>query len=247
MKYYRTVSEVLHGFDVDCLCVGWDGKNIWMTERGKYAMSRGYNTVDLGFASTSYERRLMKYGVMGIGIYVSDIENYNILERPGYYWANIEGLSLIIYLNRIGRVNTTPDYGESTELHIDMYSYSTRFTHAMSELEKVLNKEEIEDFMRLRELPVDFNILYKEYDIEGPISIIGSYFHVNDRSVIDLLTISERVYMVMQDVDGITIPRQPEIIIPVEGEQVTNVSFPVVYNDPEDWYVGAYVSKKDLL
>ena len=60
-KLFRTYSEILHGIDVDCCCIGWDGVDVWATERCMFALNRGYNTVNLDLASTSYEYKLAKY------------------------------------------------------------------------------------------------------------------------------------------------------------------------------------------
>ncbi len=70
LRLYRTLSEILHGFDVDCSSIGYDGKNILMTRRAYYAITHGYNTVNFGRLSPSYEFRLAKYGTKGMAIKV---------------------------------------------------------------------------------------------------------------------------------------------------------------------------------
>ena len=75
---YSTFSEALHGFDIDCLCLGWDGQDVYATERGNYALFGGFNTINLDIASDSYEELLAKYGVMGISVFVPELDDYNV-------------------------------------------------------------------------------------------------------------------------------------------------------------------------
>ena len=74
LRLYRTPSEILHGFDVDCCSIGYDGENIWLTQRALFALARGYNTVNFGRLSPSYEYRLVKYGTRGVSIKVPNFE-----------------------------------------------------------------------------------------------------------------------------------------------------------------------------
>ncbi len=78
LRLYRTPSEVLHGFDVDCCAVGyWQGK-FYMTQRAAYALRRGYNTVNLNRLSPSYEHRLLKYLGRGFGIKIPGFDKTKI-------------------------------------------------------------------------------------------------------------------------------------------------------------------------
>lgn len=62
LRLYQTPSEILHGFDVDSCCLGYDGDNVWMTDRCWFALENGYNTVNMDRLSRTYELRLAKYG-----------------------------------------------------------------------------------------------------------------------------------------------------------------------------------------
>ena len=71
LRVYRSATEVLLGFDVDCCCVGM-GSDMKprANARGWRALVTGLNAIDLTRRSPSYERRLLKYSVRGYGIYV---------------------------------------------------------------------------------------------------------------------------------------------------------------------------------
>ena len=71
LKMYKTYSEVLHGFDLDSDCVGWDGVDVWATERGKYALSHGYETLNNISISNYYMRMLETRAKFGMDIDLS--------------------------------------------------------------------------------------------------------------------------------------------------------------------------------
>ena len=78
LKLYKTVYEVLYSFDVDCECIGWDGVDVWATERCMFALNRGYNTVNFNHTLNLYEYVLANYGQYKMSIKVPDIGDYNI-------------------------------------------------------------------------------------------------------------------------------------------------------------------------
>jgi hypothetical protein len=61
LRGYKTPSEVLHGFDVDCCCIGYDGSKIWLSERCFFSLNNMINVVDFDRLSPTYEYRLSKY------------------------------------------------------------------------------------------------------------------------------------------------------------------------------------------
>jgi hypothetical protein len=70
LRLYRTPSEILHGFDVDCCSIGYDGQDIWLTQRALHAISTGMNVFSFERMSPSYEWRLAKYGGRGFSVKV---------------------------------------------------------------------------------------------------------------------------------------------------------------------------------
>ena len=83
LRIYRTPSEILHGFDVDSCSLGYDGKNIWATQRALFAIKHGYNTVNFDRLSPSYEHRLVKYGTRGVAVKI-----------PNFYRSRVNTVSL---------------------------------------------------------------------------------------------------------------------------------------------------------
>lgn len=79
LRLYRKPSEILHGFDVDCCSIGYDGTDLWITDRALYSLMHGYNTVNFDRLSPSYEARLIKYGARGFSINVPNFTRDLIL------------------------------------------------------------------------------------------------------------------------------------------------------------------------
>jgi hypothetical protein len=79
-RIYRSPSEIITGFDVDSCCIltNMDGE-IYTTERGYYAIQKGYNTINFERLSPSYEYRLMKYNKRGFGIWIPFIEYFKLM------------------------------------------------------------------------------------------------------------------------------------------------------------------------
>lgn len=69
LRVYRSISEILTGFDVDCSCVAYDGKQVYASPRAVAAYMTQTNTIDLTRRSPSYENRLSKYSHRGFEIY----------------------------------------------------------------------------------------------------------------------------------------------------------------------------------
>nr|QBK90285.1 MAG: hypothetical protein LCPAC102_01980 [Pithovirus LCPAC102] len=78
LRLYKSMSEILHGFDIDSCCIGYDGVDVWMTQRAFYSIYNGYNTVNFNYLSPSYEHRLAKYGIRGMSVMIPNININNI-------------------------------------------------------------------------------------------------------------------------------------------------------------------------
>jgi hypothetical protein len=69
LRIYRSISEILTGFDVDCSCAAYDGKQVYASPRALAAYMTQMNTIDLTRRSPSYENRLSKYSRRGFEVY----------------------------------------------------------------------------------------------------------------------------------------------------------------------------------
>lgn len=69
LRIYRSISEILTGFDVDCSCAAYDGKQVYASPRALVGYMTQINTIDLTRRSPSYENRLSKYSRRGFEVY----------------------------------------------------------------------------------------------------------------------------------------------------------------------------------
>ncbi len=211
LKIYKTYSEVLHGFDVDCDCVGWDGTNILATERGSYSLFRDYNTVNTDFISSSYEFNLYKYTRIGMSVDISNATNSFIQRlkytlRPGFYMnTRIKGARP--YALDVGGIFST---GEHPEI--------------LAQLEEIMRNDgwDEDTIARLTyqrdQLPGVFKI--KTYDVMSSITLILT--DLNGGSVVGLLTINPTVYKMMQATSDVRITEGTTLAITTPGQEITN-------------------------
>jgi hypothetical protein len=84
LRLYQTPAEILHSFDVDACCVGFDGSGVLMTARARHAFDTMTNVVDFDLLSPSYESRLVKY-----------MDRYFAISIPGFDPAYLNCASLL--------------------------------------------------------------------------------------------------------------------------------------------------------
>ncbi|KAK5111614.1 hypothetical protein LTR85_011792 [Meristemomyces frigidus] len=104
LRIYRSISEILTGFDVDCSCVAYDGQQVWASPRALVAYMTQTNTVDLTRRSPSYENRLSKYAKRGFEVYWPTLDRSKvdptIFERS---FGRTEGLARLLVLEKLPR------------------------------------------------------------------------------------------------------------------------------------------------
>ncbi|KAJ6250583.1 reductase [Anaeramoeba flamelloides] len=101
LRLYKSPAEILIGFDVDCCSVGYDGKNVYVSQRAKRAITRQYNLIDLTRRSPSYENRLLKYAHRGFCVAVPKLSreliDQSIFEKP---FHEVRGLAKLLLLEK---------------------------------------------------------------------------------------------------------------------------------------------------
>ena len=104
LRIYKSISEILTGFDVDCSCAAYDGNQVYASPRALAAYMTQINSVDLTRRSPSYENRLSKYAQRGFEVYwpLLDREKVDptIFERS---FLRTEGLARLLILEKLPR------------------------------------------------------------------------------------------------------------------------------------------------
>jgi ankyrin repeat protein len=111
LRIYKSVSEILTGFDIDCSGAAYDGKQVYVTPRALQSYITQVNHVDLTRRSPSYENRLSKYSHRGFEVYWRDLErdrvDPTIFERS---FNRVLGLARLLVLERLPKPSDRDSY-----------------------------------------------------------------------------------------------------------------------------------------
>lgn len=78
LRIYKSISEILTGFDVDCSCAAYDGKQVYVAPRALASYITQVNQIDLTRRSPSYENRLSKYSHRGFEVFWPGLDRSRI-------------------------------------------------------------------------------------------------------------------------------------------------------------------------
>lgn len=137
LRLYNSPSEILHGFDVDCCSIGYDGKDIWITQRALFSIINGYNTVNFDRLSPSYNFRLAKYALKGMAIKIPNFDKNKVIksELENYFNNNKRGYNLNMRYKHIKKLN-----GLDVILYLEYYYQHQKHYKTMLSINK-LDKE----------------------------------------------------------------------------------------------------------
>ncbi|KAK5056680.1 hypothetical protein LTR84_012212 [Exophiala bonariae] len=111
LRLYKSISEILTGFDVDSSCVAYDGQHVWASPRAVAAFMTQVNSVDLTRRSPSYENRLSKYSHRGFEVHWPLIDRKRI--DPTIYersFSRVQGLARLLVLEKLPHPTDRDDY-----------------------------------------------------------------------------------------------------------------------------------------
>jgi len=126
LRLYKSPAEVLFGFDIDSCTVGYDGQRVWMMERGRRALTKGYNLVNMSRRSLTYEVRLFKYSKRGFCTAVPNLDKSRV--DPALFQKNlreVQGLAkLLLYDYRAQNMPAVVGKAKRGENGEDLSDYS---------------------------------------------------------------------------------------------------------------------------
>ncbi|TKX26280.1 ankyrin repeat-containing protein 4 [Elsinoe australis] len=102
LRLYKSVSEILTGFDVDSSCAAYDGQEVFASPRAIGAFMTQINTIDLSRRSPSYESRLSKYSKRGFEVYWPHLDRQRV--DPTIFERNFTrtvGLARLLVLEKL--------------------------------------------------------------------------------------------------------------------------------------------------
>ncbi|KAG4030376.1 hypothetical protein MFRU_012g01140 [Monilinia fructicola] len=111
LRLYDSISQIITGFDVDCSCAAYDGKQVYMSPRAIGSFVTQCNTIDLTRRSPSYENRLSKYSHRGFEVHWPMLDRSRldptIFERS---FGRTEGLARLLILEKLPKTADREDY-----------------------------------------------------------------------------------------------------------------------------------------
>jgi ankyrin repeat protein len=148
LRIYKSVSEILTGFDVDCSCVAYDGKQVYATPRAISALVTQINEIDISRRSPSYEARLSKYSHRGFEAHWADLDRSRIdptiFERS---FARTVGLARLLVLEKLPTNSAREKYRANRREERGRPSVNGLFRRGMRGNIKDAHEDEIADWV----------------------------------------------------------------------------------------------------
>ncbi|KIH90357.1 ankyrin repeat protein [Sporothrix brasiliensis 5110] len=111
LRIYKSVSEILAGFDIDSSSAAYDGKQVYCTPRALQSYMTQINHIDLTRRSPSYENRLSKYSHRNFEVFWGDLDRSRvdptIFERS---FNRTLGLARLLVLERLPTADSRQSY-----------------------------------------------------------------------------------------------------------------------------------------
>ncbi|GFF56479.1 uncharacterized protein R883 [Aspergillus udagawae] len=111
LRIYKSIAEILTGFDVDCSCAAYDGRQVYLAPRAIGAFVTQINHVDLSRRSPSYENRLSKYARRGFEVFWPSLDRSKIdptiFERS---FTRTLGLARLLVLEKLPKPSDRDAY-----------------------------------------------------------------------------------------------------------------------------------------
>lgn len=223
LRLYKSPAEILHGFDIDCCRVGYDGEKVWMTQSALWAWQNRMNVVDFSRMSPSYDYRMGKYANRGFDIRVPffDVRRAKLYLVPeisarirDQHFLNKRhpgGLSKIVYMSYSGK--SRKERGDS--------DYDPDWS--------------------IRKMDLTYQKTSKMTDtlyVRGMSGKIVAMVHHSCVGVEELsIKASAGRGSVFED-DELDMPRKVEFLTVDPGRQSTGTFHPLVLTDRSQWYIG---------
>jgi len=104
LRIYDSPAEVLYGFDADCCCCAYDGRDVWLTKRCIAALQTGMNVLNPVHSwpnKASYELRLAKYAYRGFPVLVPGVDKGLVdYERLHGELESLKGLARLLKVSQ---------------------------------------------------------------------------------------------------------------------------------------------------
>ena len=138
LRIYKTLSSILHGFDIGSSSVGFDGKKLYFTSLSKFCYENNVNILDTTRRSTTYEKKIVKYMDKGFNIILPYLDisklkcnyhKYNLIELcelPYFVFSYNKIINNCIYVDRFFNSELLEKYCDEKNNNSDYTSIDLR-------------------------------------------------------------------------------------------------------------------------
>ncbi|KAH9887785.1 ankyrin repeat protein [Xylariomycetidae sp. FL2044] len=148
LRVYKSVSEILTAFDIDCSGAAYDGKQVYCTPRALASYITQINPIDLSRRSPSYENRLSKYSHRNFEVYWPELDRSRI--DPTIFERSFQrtlGLARLLVLERLPTTNAREQYLKKRREERGRPELSQRFQHRLYGNIKDIHEDEVADWV----------------------------------------------------------------------------------------------------
>ncbi|KAI2783473.1 ankyrin [Daldinia loculata] len=148
LRVYKSISEILTGFDIDCSCAAYDGEHVYCSPRALASYITQINPIDLSRRSPSYENRLSKYSHRNFEVYWTELDRSRvdptIFERS---FQRVLGLARLLVLERLPTTNARDEYMKKRRQERGRPELPFRYQHRLRGNIKDIHEDEVADWV----------------------------------------------------------------------------------------------------
>ncbi|KAI1764033.1 ankyrin [Hypoxylon sp. FL1150] len=148
LRVYKSISEILTGFDIDCSCAAYDGKQVYCSPRALASYITQINPIDLSRRSPSYENRLSKYSHRNFEVYWPELDRSRI--DPTIFERSFQrtlGLARLLVSERLPTTNARDEYLKKRREERGRPDLGYRFQHRLRGNIKDIHEDEVADWV----------------------------------------------------------------------------------------------------
>lgn len=266
LRLFESPSSVIGGFDIDCCGIGYDGTNIYLTNRALYAFKNCCNTVNLKLLSPSYERRLAKYGARGFAVRIPGLDfsfvnhellNFDLLcklvetTNIAYNYRLLAGgLDCLLFLDAhfhgLGCKDKTKEFFSKLCDYVSDYGTDSKAVEVDSFIREGNMSDD--DLIRCGLFVAEESIFVRDplgkyviYNGQSEYSFlemkVGSYYIESSQGRQSILNFPAKI---LEAMNLNTVMSQVEWKTSKPGEQMTTCFNSLVLEDESVWYQGRY-------
>ncbi|KAI1433298.1 ankyrin repeat protein [Xylaria sp. CBS 124048] len=149
LRLYKSISEILSGFDIDCSCAAYDGNQVYVTPRALASYISQINPIDLSRRSPSYENRLSKYSHRDFEIHWPELDRSRV--DPTIYERRFQrtlGLARLLVLERLPTNGARQNYLEKRREEQGRRRPAQTFHHRLFGNIKDIHEDEVADWVQ---------------------------------------------------------------------------------------------------